>query len=115
MTANSDMPPLPKQSQCDPKVRGCVSTAAYIIGSKWTPELIYVLANGIHRFSEIQKEIGVNPRTLSARLDDLETTGIVTKQQYQEVPPRIEYTLTDKGRDLLPVLETMVEWGDKYR
>ena len=102
-------------SQCDPVIKGCVATAAYIISSKWTPELIYVLANGIQRFTEIQKEIGVNPRTLSARLDDLESSGIVSKRQYQEVPPRIEYSLTAKGRDLIPVLESMIAWGDKHR
>lgn len=82
---------------------------------KWTPQLIYALANGVQRFGELQKEVGgVNPRTLSARLDELEQAGIVVKNSYNEVPPRIEYSLTEKGEDLLPILECMVSWGDKY-
>ena len=51
---------------------------------------------------------------LSQRLDDLEQQGIITKQSFAEVPPRIEYTLTKKGQDLIPVLEAMAAWGDRY-
>jgi len=92
-----------------------VATAAQIISTKWTPQLIYAMANGIQRFGELQKVVGgINPRTLSSRLDELEQKGIVTKAAFAEVPPRIEYTLTEKGSDLLPILEQMVEWGGKY-
>jgi len=105
-----------KSLGCNADERGCVAAAAYIISSKWTPQLIYALASGVSRFGEIQKEVGgVNPRTLSARLDDLEDEGIVTKAQFNEVPPRVEYALTEKGRDLIPVLECMAAWGGKYR
>ncbi len=79
------------------------------------PELVFALSHGVRRFSELQKEAGgVNPRTLSARLDELEQVGIVHKNVFAETPPRTEYTLTDKGRDLVPILERMVEWGNKY-
>lgn len=102
-------------TKCDPVQSRCVGAAARILGAKWTTQIIYVLANGVVRFSEIEKEIaGINPRTLSARLDELEQEGIVTKTNYNEVPPRIEYELTKKGMDLLPILETMADWGDKY-
>lgn len=102
-------------SVCPPHGRACVATAAAIVSSKWTPQLIYALANGVQRFSGLQKEAGgVNPRTLSARLDELEAAGIVAKSSFAEVPPRVEYSLTQKGRDLLPILERMVEWGEKY-
>lgn len=101
--------------KCSPKERACVAVAAAIISSKWTPQLIYAMANGVHRFGELQKEVGgINPRTLSARLDELEAAGIVAKTPFAEVPPRIEYSLTQKGLDLLPILEQMVEWGSKY-
>ena len=102
-------------TKCDPVQSRCVSAAASILGSKWTTQIIYVLANGVGRFSEIEKEIAaINPRTLSSRLDDLEKEGIVTKTNYNEVPPRIEYELTQKGKDLIPILDTMADWGDKY-
>lgn len=100
---------------CDGDTRGCVAAAAYIIGSKWTPQLIYALATGVQRFSALQTAAGgINPRTLSARLDELEAAGIVSKMSYAEMPPRIEYSLTPKGKDLLPILECMVAWGEKY-
>jgi DNA-binding HxlR family transcriptional regulator len=101
--------------KCPVREQACVATAAAIVSSKWTPQLIYALANGVERFGELQKEAGgINPRTLSARLDELELHGIVAKKAYAEVPPRVEYSLTQKGRDLLPILERMVEWGEKY-
>ena len=104
-----------KTELCDSGTRGCVAAAAHIIGSKWTPQLIYALATGVQRFSALQTAAGgINPRTLSARLDELEAAGIVTKMNYSEMPPRIEYSLTAKGKDLLPILECMVAWGEKY-
>ena len=111
------MKPLssPSNAGCDAVVRGCVAAAATIISTKWTPQLIYALSRDIKRFGVLQKEVGgINPRTLSARLDELETAGIVSKMSYAEVPPRIEYSLTPKGRDLLPILSCMAEWGEKY-
>jgi len=86
-----------------------------IIGSKWTALILRDLANGPKRFGELEKSVGsINPRTLSQRLDDLEKHAIVTKQSYAETPPRIEYTLTQKGEDLVPVLRAMSAWGDRY-
>lgn len=94
---------------------GCIASAMEIIGSKWTALILRDLAQGPKRFSELEKSVGgVNPRTLSQRLDDLEKHRIVTKETYAEVPPRIEYTLTPKGQDLIPVLRAMSAWGDKY-
>lgn len=86
-----------------------------IIGSKWTALILRDLAGGSKRFGELEKSVGdINPRTLSRRLDDLEQHGIITKTSFAEVPPRVEYTLTDKGKDLVPVLRQMAEWGNKY-
>jgi DNA-binding HxlR family transcriptional regulator len=104
------------QPQCTAQERACVAKAAQIISSKWTPQLLFALANGVQRFGELQREVGgINPRTLSARLDEMEQAGIIAKAAFAEVPPRIEYTLTQKGKDLFPILEQMVEWGSKYQ
>jgi DNA-binding HxlR family transcriptional regulator len=108
------MQDIPTPGKCPERERLCVATAAQIISAKWTPQLIYALANDVRRFGELQKLVGLNPRTLSARLDELEQAGIVAKAAFAEVPPRIEYTLTQKGHDLFPILQQMVEWGSKY-
>ncbi len=94
---------------------GCVASAMQIIGNKWTALILRDLASGAKRFGELEKSVGdINPRTLSQRLDDLEAHGILTKESYAEVPPRVEYALTSKGQDLIPVLRQMAEWGNKY-
>ena len=98
----------------EPRI-GCIASALNILGQKWTALVIRDLFEGPKRFSELEKSVeGVNPRTLSQRLDALEEHGIVTRKTYAEVPPRCEYTLTDKGRDLVPILRQMAAWGDKY-
>lgn len=98
----------------EPRV-GCIASAMEIIGNKWTALILRDLASGPKRFSELEKSVGkINPRTLSQRLDDLERHDIVTKQSFNEVPPRIEYSLTKKGQDLIPVLKQMADWGTKY-
>ncbi len=98
----------------EPKI-GCIATAMEIIGNKWTALILRDLFTGSKRFCELEKSVGtINPRTLSQRLDDLEEHGIITKKAYAEVPPRIEYTLTPKGRDLQPILEQMAAWGTRY-
>jgi len=94
---------------------GSIEAAAAILDSKWTALILRDLASGHCRFCALEKTVGnINPRTLSKRLDDLESQGIITKVTYPEVPPRVEYRLTQKGDDLLPILEQMAAWGEKY-
>ncbi len=94
---------------------GCIAAAMEIIGNKWTALLLRDLTSGPKRFSELERSLnGISPRTLSQRMDDLEANGIVTRQTYAEVPPRCEYSLTDKGHDLVPILKQMAVWGEKY-
>lgn len=94
---------------------GCVAEAASIMGNKWTALLIMELANGPARFCAMETSLeGISPRTLSQRLDELESKKIITKKKYAEVPPRVEYNLTAKGRDLIPILKSMATWGAKY-
>lgn len=98
----------------EPKT-GCIASCMEIIGSKWTALILRDLFNGPKRFGELEKSVGsINPRTLSQRLDDLESFGIIRKQSFAEVPPRTEYSLTEKGEDLLPILKQMAAWGNKY-
>lgn len=104
----------PVKSPLEPKV-GCIAAAMRVIGNKWTALILRDLFEGPKRFCELEKSVGsINPRTLSQRLDDLEAEGIITKRSFAEVPPRIEYTLTAKGRDLHPILKQMAAWGNKH-
>jgi DNA-binding HxlR family transcriptional regulator len=95
--------------------QGCIASATNIIGSKWTALILRDLFSGPKRFCELEKSVSqINPRTLSQRLDDLEDKGIISRRAHHEVPPRIEYALTAKGKDLLPILRQMAAWGNKY-
>lgn len=97
------------------KQPGCVAEALCIMGNKWTALIILELANGPKRFSSIESNLkGISPRTLAQRLDFLKEKDIISKQSFNEVPPRVEYTLTDKGKDLIKILKSMAEWGNKY-
>jgi DNA-binding HxlR family transcriptional regulator len=97
----------------DTKV-GSIRAATQIMGDKWTPELLrFFLCEETVRFCQLQDLVGgINPRTLSARLSQLEDQGIITKCKTDS--SRCEYRLTEKGRDLLPVLQTMQDWSQKY-
>lgn len=98
----------------EPKA-GCIASAMQVIGNKWTALILRDLAAGPQRFCELEKSVGnINPRTLSQRLDDLEAHGIVTKHVTADSVSRPEYELTAKGRDLVPVLQQMAEWGVKH-
>lgn len=98
----------------EPKV-GCIASAMEIIGNKWTALILRDLFAGPKRFCELEKSVGgINPRTLSQRLDDLEAHGIINRKSFAEVPPRSEYSLTNKGKDLLPILQEMADWGTKH-
>ncbi len=102
------------KTKIEPKA-GCLAACMQVIGNKWTALILRDLFEGPKRFGELEKSVGsINPRTLSQRLDDLESFGIISRRSFAEVPPRTEYTLTKKGRDLLPILQQMATWGTKY-
>ncbi len=96
--------------------RSCpVCRTAEIVCSKWTMLVIRDLADGRSRFCELERSLeGISPRTLSLRLRALEEEGIVERRTYPEVPPRVEYALTDKGRALLPIIEDMRDYGRRW-
>lgn len=76
--------------------------------------IIRDLAGGPRRFNALGQSVGVNARTLSDRLRRLEAEGFITRTAYAEIPPRVEYALTDKGRALLPILEEMRRFGERW-
>jgi DNA-binding HxlR family transcriptional regulator len=92
-----------------------VGCCAEIISGKWTLLLIRDLADGSRRFCELERSLdGISPRTLSLRLRALEDNGIVERKTYPEVPPRVEYGLTEKGRALVPLIEDMRAYGRQW-
>jgi DNA-binding HxlR family transcriptional regulator len=89
-----------------------VCRTAEIVCGKWTLLVIRDLAEGHSRFCELERSLqGISPRTLSLRLRALEEEGIVERRTFPEVPPRVEYALTDKGRALVPIIESMRSYG----
>ncbi|MDX6650694.1 MAG: hypothetical protein QOI91_2560 [Solirubrobacteraceae bacterium] len=92
-----------------------VCRTAEIVCSKWTMLVIRDLSEGRSRFCELERSLeGISPRTLSLRLRALEEEGIVVRKTFPEVPPRVEYALTDKGRALAPLIEDMRSYGKQW-
>jgi DNA-binding HxlR family transcriptional regulator len=92
-----------------------VGRVAHLVGDKWVLLIIRDLITSRKRFGELQKSLGsISPRTLSARLSVLEEVGLVEREAYPEIPPRVEYSLTEKGRALLPLITLMRDYGEKW-
>lgn len=92
-----------------------VCRTAEIVCGKWTLLIIRDLAEGRSRFCELERSLaGISPRTLSLRLRALEEEGIAERRTYPEVPPRVEYALTEKGRALVPIVEDMRTYGRRW-
>ncbi|AQY65698.1 MULTISPECIES: winged helix-turn-helix transcriptional regulator [Pseudomonas] len=95
--------------------RCTVEITVHIAGGKWKPLIIHYLLSGTKRFGELKKLIGgVTQRSLTLQLRELEASGIVSREVFAEVPPRVEYTLTALGNTLTPTLEAMKSWGEHY-
>ena len=92
-----------------------VARTAKIISGKWTLLIIRDLASGVKRFNQLERSLyGISPKTLSERLRHLEVEGIVLRQTFAEVPPRVEYSLSERGRDLIDVIECMRCYGKQW-
>ena len=89
-----------------------------VIGGKWKPRILCTLyVDGTQRYNDlVRKTSGVTNAMLSSSLKELEADGIITRRQYEEIPPRVEYSLTDRGRELWPILHRLAHWaaGEKY-
>ena len=87
-----------------------------LIGDKWKVLILRDLMPGTRRFGELKKSIGnVSQKVLTAQLRDMEEMGLVNRQVYAEVPPRVEYSLTNLGKSLKPILDAMRTWGEGYQ
>jgi len=92
-----------------------VEATVDVAGGKWKPLIIYHLLSGTKRFGELKKTVGdVSQRSLTMQLRQLELDGVVARQVFAEVPPRVEYSLTAFGHTLGPVLQAMKAWGDTF-
>ena len=91
-----------------------VAQALEVVGEWWSLLIVRDAFLGVRRFDEFQSRLGISRNILNQRLARLVETGVLTKVPYSEHPPRFEYRLTDKGRDLWPVITTMRQWGDKH-
>ena len=93
-----------------------VETTLMLIGDKWKVLILRDLLPGTKRFGELKKSIGaVSQKVLTAQLRDIEENGLVNRRVYAEVPPRVEYSLTEVGRSLKPILDAMWDWGEGYK
>ena len=93
-----------------------VETTLMLIGDKWKVLILRDLMPGTKRFGELKKSIGsVSQKVLTAQLRDMEEKGLVSRHVYAEVPPRVEYSLTDLGKSLEPILNAMKTWGEGYQ
>jgi DNA-binding HxlR family transcriptional regulator len=99
----------PRTSECPAEV------TLRVIGGKWKPVILWHLKDGVKRFSELKRAIpGVTQRMLSQQLRELERDGVVLRKVYAQVPPKVEYGLTEFGRTLHPILRMMCKWGAEH-
>lgn len=93
-----------------------VETTLMLISDRWKVLIIRDLLEGTKRFGELKKSLGtVSQKVLTANLRSMEESGLVNRKVYAEVPPRVEYSLTETGLSLKPILDAMVQWGTEYK
>ncbi len=92
-----------------------VELALQLVSNRWKVLIIRDLLDGTKRFSELKRSVGnITQKVLTANLRDMEQSGLLTRRAYAEVPPRVEYTLTELGQSLRPVVHALSEWGETY-
>jgi DNA-binding HxlR family transcriptional regulator len=91
-----------------------IADAVELIGDRWSLLVVREIGFGVRRFTEIQRNTGAPREMLTARLRKLEESGVITRQQYSQHPPRYDYTLTEAGQALVPVLRSLRRWGERY-
>ena len=101
--------------KCEKTTKCSIDSIVDIIGNKWNLYIIWHLRTDVLRFTELQNRMcGINSKTITKHLRDLEQHAIIERNVFPEVPPRVEYSLSVRGRALLPVIGAMLEWGGKY-
>lgn len=105
----------PTRQEIHEPVPACpIERAAKIFGDHWTLLIVRDLENGCRRFHALESSTGMSPGVLSSRLRQLEAEEIITRRQYSEIPPRVEYTLTEKGRAALPIVHQLRSFGETW-
>ncbi len=93
-----------------------VETTLMLIGDKWKVLILRDLLPGTKRFGELKKSIGnISQKVLTSNLRDMEESGLINRKVYAEVPPKVEYSLTELGQSLKPILDAMQNWGEEYK
>ena len=93
-----------------------VEMTLQLIGDKWKILILRDLLTGTKRFGELKKSVtGITQKVITSNLRDMESSGLLTREVFPEVPPRVEYTLTDTGYSLEPILDSMYSWGENYK
>ena len=96
-------------------VRTLAETAIKVLGDRWKMQIIECLMDGTKRFGELKRELGdITQKVLTANLRVLEEHGILIREVYAQIPPRVDYTLTNIGYNLKPVIDSMVAWAEEY-
>lgn len=104
MIYKTNLPPCP------------VETTLMLIGDKWKVLILRDLRSGTKRFGELKKSVtGISQKVLTSNLRDMEQNGLVTREVFPEVPPRVEYSLTDLGFSMCPILDAMEKWGAEFK
>ncbi|MCL6600712.1 MAG: helix-turn-helix transcriptional regulator [Alicyclobacillus macrosporangiidus] len=100
----------------DEEFKRAVETTLNVIGGKWKPMILCHLQEGPKRFGELQRSLpGITAKMLTQQLRELEQDGLVNRQVYAQIPPKVEYSLTECGRTTQEVLDAMSRWGRQYR
>lgn len=104
MIDKNNLPPCP------------VETTLMLIGDKWKVLILRDLRSGTKRFGELKKSVtGISQKVLTSNLRDMEENGLLTRKVFPEVPPRVEYTLTELGFSMCPILDAMEKWGMEFK
>lgn len=113
--STTEQPSTTEKHTDDCAMSRTMSRTLHLIGDMWTLMIVYNLMNGTKRFGELLDALGnVSPKTLSQRLKMLESVKFVERKAYAEIPPRVEYHLTDKGYALVDIIKAMQQFGDQY-
>ena len=104
------------ESGCDGRGRCPAEATLLVISGRWKIPILWQLSHGTMRFSQLRREMGrITPKMLAQQLRELEADGVVRRHVHAQVPPRVDYTLTARGRTLGPIVEAMCKWGKSRR